>query len=121
MSNKSGRRAQSVSPRRMLRRIASTSDPWNKIAVIEKVLSWTEVPYDPEFFCGDYALLAPPAKFGDKAPLWVQAVGKRPRAENAQNCFLSFLLSTVPARPAVRLLQRATDRGKLTVHCGAYR
>jgi hypothetical protein len=34
----------------------------------------------------------------DRLPLWVQAVWKRARAENAQNCFLSFLLSTVTVR-----------------------
>src|ERR1700686_1244140 len=28
----------------------------------------------------------------------IQGCVKRPRAENAQNCFLSFLLSTVPTR-----------------------
>src|SRR5882724_4026256 len=35
--------------------------------------------------------------------LGLQAVCKRARAENAQNCFLSFLLSTVTARAVLFL------------------
>jgi hypothetical protein len=38
-------------------------------------------------------------------PLVTQAVSKRARAESAQNCFLSFLLSTVTARAVLLLFK----------------
>ena len=57
MLNKSGRRAQSLSPRRTLYG-SHLPGILGKIAVLKQLFSWTKVPYDSKFFCGGYALLA---------------------------------------------------------------